>query len=546
VPALACALRPRKPVTIAVPPETVAGAGQILTDGIYVKVEPRPNVRVHEEDGRAFIVLGEAAESRRLRRRPSGCYGVALDLGTTTLVASLFDLPTGMKLAVASSLDPQISLGEDVVSRINLALAEKDAPARLHSLLLDEVNRLVREACAMAKINPGDVFDAVAVGNTFMHHSFLGLPLGSLAESPYTPAATRELEMPAREAGLRIHRLGRAYLPPIIAGFLGSDALGGALAAGLDRAARPTLYIDLGTNGELLLALDGKILGSTTAAGPAFEGAQIECGMRASEGAISAVRLVEKAHRKRPASGRSFRPGRPEVVHGGAGRTAQGAKTQGTTHRAQGFGGERNEEDEDVSTLAPCASRHAPSRRLEIETIGGKPARGIAGSGLVDAAAALLDAGALDRRGNLVTAHPMVRQFAGAKHVVLASRPMMVYLSQGDIRSLQLAKAAIAAGTQVLLDNAGITGEEVEQVLLAGAFGNYLDRYSAMRIGLLPPVELNNVLGLGNAASTGAGMMLVSMNERRRAVEMARKIEYIELAGNDRFRELFVDCLAFP
>jgi len=524
-PALACALRPEEPITVEVTAETEAGAAQILTEGVYVQVEPRPDARLIVEGERAQLAFG-AEPGRPLRRRPSGMYGVALDLGTTTLVASLFDLASGKRLAVASSLDPQVPLGEDVVSRINFALAGREAEGRLRSLLVSELNRLIGKAARKAGASAGDVFEVVAVGNTFMHHSFLGLPLKSLAEAPYAPAASVERRLAAGETGLRMNRLGRAFLPPVMAGFLGSDALAGALAAGLDRAKEPTLYIDLGTNGELILAAGGKVLGATTAAGPAFEGAQIECGMRAAAGAISAVRLVEKAQ--------------------GARRRAQGAGAQGVRDKEGGFGGRRMEGNKVVSSLAPRALRLAPSHRLEIETIGGAPPRGIAGSGLVDVVAALLDAGALDRRGNLSLAHPLVSQGPSGKYVVLAARPRRVHLSQSDIRSLQLAKAAVAAGTDVLLDNAGITGEEIERVLLAGAFGNYLDRRSAMRIGLLPPVELGKVLGLGNAASTGAGMMLVSTDERRRALELAKRIEYIELAGNDRFRELFVDCLAFP
>jgi uncharacterized 2Fe-2S/4Fe-4S cluster protein (DUF4445 family) len=289
--------------------------------------------------------------------------------------------------------------------------------------------------------------------------------------------------MAATETGLHTNSKGRAFLPPVISGFLGSDALAGALAAGLDRVEAPTLYLDLGTNGEMLLAHDGNILGATSASGPAFEGAQIECGMRAAEGAISSVRIAK----------------------GKAGHF-----------------------------------------RVHCTTIGGKPAGGIAGSGLVDAAAALLDTGALDRRGGLSKAHPLVTMESRGPVVVLSARPRRIFLSQADMRNLQLAKAAVAAGTRVLLEEAGMDIEELDRVLLAGAFGNYMDRRSALRIGLLPPVEEEQVLGLGNAASTGAGMMLVSMNERRRALELARKIQYVELAGNERFRELFVDCLAFP
>jgi len=498
--ALACALRPDGPVTIEVPADTASGAAQILADGIYVQVEPRPNVRSVVEDGRSFLEVG--GSRLPMRTQLPRCLGAAFDLGTTTLVASLFDLSSGQRIAVASSLDPQVSLGEDVVSRINLSITDKEAPARLRALLVQEANRLIRQACDSARVPVGAVCDIVAVGNTFMHHSFLGLPVRTLAESPYSPATTRERELAASELGLRTHRLGRAYVPPPVAGFLGSDAVAGALAAGLDRVKQPTLYIDLGTNGELLLAFDGRILGSTTAAGPAFEGAQIECGMRAAVGAISAVHLASEE----------------------AGGLA--VKARPSTR----------------------SDSKASSKRfkLQIETIGGKPAKGIAGSGLVDAVAALLDSGAVDRRGNMVEGHPLVERDPGGKLVVLCKRPRRIHLSQHDIRSLQLAKAAVAAGTDVLLDNAGITGEEVERVLLAGAFGNYLDRRSAMRIGLLPPVELGKVLGLGNAASTGAGMMLVSTDERKRALELGKRIEYIELAGNDRFRELFVDCLAFP
>jgi uncharacterized 2Fe-2S/4Fe-4S cluster protein (DUF4445 family) len=481
-PALACQFRPDRTLAIEVPAETAAGAAQILADGVYVEVIPRPSIFPVEEEGRPFLSVN--GERVPLPRPLGRCLGVAFDLGTTTLVASLFDLATGKRLAVASSLDPQSSLGEDVVSRINLSVADREAPARLRSLLVQEANRLIGRTCASVKAPAGSVCDLVAVGNTFMHHSFLGLPVKTLAESPYSPATTREREMPAAELGLRTGKLGRAFVPPPVAGFLGSDAVAGALAAGLDRVKGPTLYIDLGTNGELLLAFDGRILGATTAAGPAFEGAQIECGMRAAEGAISSVQLLREEGR----------------VKG----------------------------------------------KLVIETIGGKPARGIAGSGLVDAVAALLDAGAVDRRGNLAEGHPLVERDPGGKLAVLCRKPRRIHLSQHDIRSLQLAKAAVAAGTDVLLDNAGITGEDLDRVLLAGAFGNYLDRRSARRIGLLPPVEINRVLGLGNAASTGAGMMLVSVDERKRALELSKRIEYIELAGNDRFRELFVDCLAFP
>jgi uncharacterized 2Fe-2S/4Fe-4S cluster protein (DUF4445 family) len=501
-PVLACRHVPASTTTVEVGEDAYFGAAQILEEGVYVNVEPRPNARLMIEAGKTYLVHGEDGERVRLRSRPQRCLGVALDMGTTTLVASLFDLASGKRLAVNSAIDPQVAMGEDVISRIQIAVSDAKAAGELRSCLISGLDRVIATACREAGASPGQVFDICAVGNTFMHHSFQGLPLKSLAESPYSPAAVSAREMAATETGLGVNANGRAFLPPVIAGFLGSDAMAGALAAGLDRVEAPTLYLDLGTNGEILLAHDGNILGATSASGPAFEGAQIECGMRAAEGAIDTVRIYETE--------------------------AAGSRQKGRKGRTKVAAGIMQQAD------------------VEITTIGGKPARGIAGSGLVDAAAALLDAGALDRRGGLSKNHPLVMAEERGPVVVLCHRPRKIFLSQADIRNLQLAKAAVAAGTRVLLEKAGMDIEELDRVLLAGAFGNYMDRRSALRIGLLPPVEEEQVLGLGNAASTGAGMMLVSMNERRRALELAKKIQYVELAGNERFRELFVDCLAFP
>ncbi len=481
--ALACRTRVRRGVTVLIPPETLSHSARILTEGVFVRVEPRPFFRLASGGMGHLLAVGEGGELHRLRRPLSRCLGVALDLGTTTLVASLHELGTARRVAVAASLNPQSVVGEDIVSRLSFALGAEDGAKRLRSLLVAEVNALVARICERAHAPASEVLDFCAVGNTFMHHCFLGLPLGTLAEAPYAPAARGPRELRASELGLRSHRLARAYLPPAVAGFLGSDAIAGALAAGLDRAQGPTLYIDLGTNSEVLLAFNGALLGATAAAGPAFEGAQIECGMRAADGAVSSVRLAR---------------------------------------------GSRGEE------------------LLALETIGRAPARGIAGSGLVDAAAALLDAGALDRGGALRSSHPLVESGPRGRRVVLSRSPSIVYLSQADIRSLQLAKAAISAAARILLRRAGIPPSVLERVLLAGAFGNYLDRRSALRIGLLPAVEEERVLSLGNAASTGAGVMLVSTAERRRAEALAERTQYVEMAGSPDFRDEFIARLGFP
>ncbi|MGQ9582000.1 MAG: ASKHA domain-containing protein [Thermoplasmatota archaeon] len=480
---LACRTRVRRSMTVFVPPETLSHSARILTEGVFVSVEPRPYFRLVGRGRARLLAVGEGGELHRLRRPLSRCLGVALDLGTTTLVASLFDLSTGRRLAVAASLNPQTAIGEDVVSRISFALGGVEHTKRLRSLLVAEVRALVAGLCERAGADASEIFDICAVGNTFMHHCFLGLPLGTLAEAPYAPAAREARVLGAAELGLRAHSLARVYLPPVVAGFLGSDAVAGALAAGLDRADAPTLYMDLGTNSEVLLAFNGTLFGATAAAGPAFEGAEIECGMRAADGAISSVRLA-----------------------GGL----------------RGEGG------------------------LALETIGGAPARGLAGSGLVDAVAALLDAGALDRSGALRASHPLVESGPQGRRVVLSRRPAPVYISQADVRSLQLAKAAISAAASVLLRRTGIPPSGLRQALLAGAFGNYLDRRSAMRVGLLPPIEEERVLSVGNAASTGAGVMLVSTAERRRAEALAERVRYVEMAGSPDFREEFIARLGFP
>ncbi|MEM2869011.1 MAG: ASKHA domain-containing protein [Thermoplasmata archaeon] len=515
--ALACRTVARGRLVVEIPPSTLSSSARVLTEGVYVRVEPRPDVALVRRNGTWSLVSREKNEAHGLRKKPRKLCGIALDLGTTTLVASVFDLKSGERLAVGASLNPQTEMGEDIVTRIAFAMGEKGGERRLRESLLSEINALSARVCGTVGISVRELFDICAVGNTFMHHCLLGLPLNTLAEAPYAPAAREPRGLAAKELGVATHPLARAYVPPVVDGFLGSDAVAGALAAGLDRSEGPTLYIDLGTNGEVLLAFNGTVMGTTAAAGPAFEGAQIECGMRAADGAIVTVRL--KGEGEEDLSG-----------WGGRGQNIAGvpvSRTGASSRQGRRIGG------------------RAGTGALLIETAGRAPPVGIAGSGLVDAVAALLDAGALDRRGALVD-HPLVETGAWGKRVVLSRRPSIVYISQDDVRNLQLAKAAICAAAKVLLRRAGIPPSGLERILLAGAFGNYLDRRSALRIGLLPQVEEERILSLGNAASTGAGMMLLSTVERRRAEEIARRIRYVEMAGSVEFREEFVDSLGFP
>lgn len=410
--------------------------------------------------------------------------GLALDLGTTTVAAYLCELATGRLLAVSADLNPQASFGDDVISRISACAADPGTLARLSGLAVECVNSLARRACRRAGADREQVLECVMVGNTAMHHLFLGLDPACLAQAPYAPLARKPLEMKAREAGLELGREAWLHWLPLKAGFVGADIVAAALAVGADRLRGPTLLMDLGTNGEMVLAAEGRMLACSTAAGPALEGGHIAQGMRGGPGAVERVR-----------PGPNFFP-------------------------------------------------------LDLEVIGGGKPTGFCGSGLVSLLSCLLEAGILRPGGGFdqERAGENLRRGAGGPELTAVragdqGSERDLVLSAADVSQLQLAKAAIRAGAQVLLEEMGIS--RLEGVLLAGAFGNYLDPDEARRLGMFPPVEPDKIVGVGNAAGVGAVMALLSLTQRRRAAELARRLHYIELSGLPRFRELFVDHMPF-
>lgn len=423
-------------------------------------------------------------------------HAVAVDIGTTTVVASLLDLSRGDALATASATNPQNIYGADVISRITHATTRPRGTRELQERVIEAINALLDDLIRRAGIGREQIRALTVVGNTTMTHLFLGVRPDGLSRAPYEATFTEARTVRAGDLGLAVPPTADVHVLPGIGGFLGADTVAVALATRLQELPGWTLALDIGTNGELLLAGDGRIWATSTAAGPAFEGAQISSGMRAVAGAIERVRLG----------------------------------------------------DDDIV----------------LQVIGGGPPLGICGSGLIDAVAALLQSGVLDPSGRLRTADELagappalrdrVIRVDGQNAFVLAraadgpgpgAEAGPVLLTQGDIRQLQLGKGAILAGARLLLREVGIEESRLDRVLLAGAFGNYIDPASARRIGLLPDVPLSRIVPVGNAAGAGAQEAALSRRRRRQAEELARAIVHVPLAERPEFQGEFVRAMRF-
>ena len=408
-----------------------------------------------------------------LALNPKNLCGVAVDIGTTTLASYLLDLRTGAELAVASALNPQKIFGEDVIARCDHA--RSGGLDELQKLVVDEINRLVERMCAEVRVDRRDVFHMTMAGNTVMMHLLAGIPPENIAQSPFVPAWTGSIDFSAAELGLSVHPSAAVTLLPCIAGYVGADIVADMLAAGMSERGETALLIDIGTNGEIALSARGKLFACSTAAGPAFEGAHISCGMGGVSGAISQVRMDQGIH---------------------------------------------------------C------------RTIGGVAACGVCGSGLLDLIAGFLDAGAIDLAGRIdgKNAAPWVEIHEGKLAVDKAGG---IFITQRDIREVQLAKAAIAAGVDVLLKEAGVRASDIRRVLLAGGFGSYLDKQSAGRIGLIPKELVGRTMAIGNGSGAGARAALLSQEAMAEAERLARAVTYVELSARQDFQDAFVDQMMF-
>jgi uncharacterized 2Fe-2S/4Fe-4S cluster protein (DUF4445 family) len=434
---------------------------------------------VSEWNGRALVrrkqVIG-------LLPYQSDIFGIAVDIGTTKIAFYLLNLETGEIRYQAGIMNPQIAFGEDVISRISYANQSKENEQEMHSLLVQVLNKAIRECCIETYIDPTRIVDAVVVGNTAMHHFFASLPVRQLGEAPYVPAVTHSMELNAREIGLDISPVGSIYLPPNIAGYVGADHIAMLLDTQVLSAVDTVVALDIGTNTEISLKTGGKMYSCSCASGPAFEGARIEMGMRAAPGAIEKV----------------------DLIHG----------------------------------------------KLEYSTIDDLPPVGICGSGILDAVAVMIKDGAIDFRGVLQKTHPRMVEINTQKKYLLAPHTESgndhdILVSRKDVNEIQLAKAAIRAGMESLLSQAGIADIDIERVIIAGAFGTYISIKSAIQIGMFPDLPMERFFQVGNAAGAGARHMLLSMNERKNGEELAERSQYIELTTFNQFPALYMDAMRF-
>ena len=408
--------------------------------------------------------------------------GLAIDLGTTKIAGYLLDLSSGQTLAARGIMNPQISYGEDVVSRLTYAMESAVNLSRLSEIVVKTFNELASNLCSQVNSNPKEIVEVVIVGNTAMHHLLLRLPVNQLALSPFVPAVRKALDVKARDLGLCVAPGAYLHLLPNIAGFVGADHVAMLLATEEKwRDKGLSIALDIGTNTEVSLIDNGEISSVSCASGPAFEGAHIKDGMRAAPGAIERVEITNE--------------------------------------------------------------------QIKYKTIGEGPPVGLCGSGIVDAIAQLYSIGIISNNGRM-NEHPRVHTNGKQREFVLIeenkrSGSPAISITQKDVREVQLAKGAIRSGIEVLLQEKGHPKKEINQVIIAGAFGSYINIMSAIKIGMLPSLPLERFQQVGNAAGIGAKLALLSTDQRIKAQAMASRVSYLELGAHPHFQDIFAQTMFF-
>lgn len=426
---------------------------------------------------------------------PNGRYGLIFDIGTTTLVGKLIDLTKGIELGVISRLNSQTRFGTNVIRRIQFIRETQKGLKRLHRLLIHDLNAISRRLAQAGGIETRNIFVAVAAGNTTMQHILLGLDPSGISEAPFVPVITEGVTFPTQQVGLDLHPDAMLYVMPAKSGYIGGDLMSFILSSGVaEQDDKLILGLDLGTNGELFLGNRDRLLTCSAAAGPALEGACIAHGMIAKSGAIESVRVLKE--------------------------------------------------------------------HLKYNVIGNIKPKGICGSGLVDLIAVLLHYGVIDREGligpadideagTVFASRIIDAEYVDIHHFLVATPEesfdgRTIVLHQKDIRELQLAKGAVAAGIEILMKKLGVESGDIDYIYMAGALGNYVNPLSAMRIGLIPTMDPQKVFTLGNAASTGATMALLSKSKWQRVNTLADRMEHVELTLEAGFDDAFITSMDFP
>lgn len=409
-------------------------------------------------------------------------YAVAVDIGTTTVVVSLIDMNKQKEIDIASSVNPQNNYGLDVVSRIQKAKSKNNL-LTMQRMVLNTVNKCIGELSQRRKVKKENIYATVVAGNPTMIHLFLGISPRSLGEAPYLPAFFDVALFPAKKLGLNICDFGWIYCLPLVSGYVGADVVAGIIATSSLRKNRTSFLIDLGTNGEIVLFYQGKIIACSCAAGPAFEGANISCGMIAQNGAIESMVFDDNS--------------------------------------------------------------------IKYKTIGNKKPVGICGSGIIEGVAELVRMGMVDSSGRFVESKNLklnkkLTTKSGEAMFVLTSIVPQIYISQKDIRNVQLAKAAISSGIKVLLKEVNLSWQKIDRIYIAGAFGRYSTAESLSRLGIIPLSVKDKVFLVGNTSLSGAVLCLLSSPKISEAEKIAKVVHYVELFTYPGYEKLFVEELLFP
>ncbi len=414
-------------------------------------------------------------------------YGLAIDLGTTTIVGYLMDMISGKVVAIESIENPQIRFGEDLMTRLTFVLEEEKGREKAQEIVIRGLNKIIENVCDDAGIKSEKIFEIVLVGNTAMHHLFLKIHPEYVSRSPYPPGRQASVDLKVRELDLDINKSGYVHWLPINAGWVGADNVAVMLATGVYKDSEIQLVIDIGTNGEIAIGNKNEAFVCSTAAGPALEGGQIKFGMRAAPGSIEKVNINQ-------------------------------------------------------NSLEP-----------DIKTIENTPAIGICGSGIIDSVAEMLKTKIIDNSGKFregILSNPRIKKNEKEipEYILVKKKNNAlntdITISQKDIREVQKAKGAMQAGARILMDKMEI--ESLDNVLLAGAFGNFIDKSSALKIGLFPHCDMEKIESIGNAAGYGAQMALMNVDKREEAERIPEIIKYYELASSEKFQEEFTDAMYFP
>lgn len=416
-----------------------------------------------------------------------GNYGVAVDIGTTTVVAALVNLDTGAELATASVINPQKQYGLDVLTRITYAMENpNDAQTKLQHAIVDGINKLIDELCTETSISKLQLYEVVIAGNTTMLHLLMGVDSTVIGKSPYAPVFVNAKTLLAKEIGIKAGHMTMLYCLPSVSAYIGADIVAGTYVCGLHDTDKTSLFIDIGTNGEIVLAHEGRLISCSCAAGPALEGMNISAGMRAQEGAIEELEITPSA--------------------------------------------------------------------ITTKVIGDKTGIGLCGSGILAVVREMIKTGIVTPKGSMIKLDKLeeddyrrryIRLNGNKRELVLGNTQVPIVVTQSDVRQVQLAKGAILSGFYALLNKAGISMDDLDQVIVAGQFGAHLPADSLIGTGILPEGVRNKLLYVGNASKTGAYMALMSTDVRQSIEVLADRMEYMELGATEGYERLFAKCLLF-